>query len=203
MSAAPRSLLSGEKVTYRTFKMTEKSYLIISQGDITKWNGGEKSAIVNAANERMLGGGGVDGAIHRAAGPGLVEACKQVPEVLPGVRCLTGEARITAGFLLPAGFVIHTVGPIYSSHAKSSHLLANAYKNSLLLANNRGLQAVAFPAISCGAYGYPLDDAATVAIQAILLSHNKIPHVEFVLAPNTYPIFVKAAEENLGIMSAL
>src|SRR5437660_10818097 len=96
----------------------------VIEADIT---GLKVDAVVNAANERMLGGGGVDGAIHRAAGSRLVEACKKVPEVRPGVRCPTGEARITPGFELPAKHVIHTVGPIYESAAASAPLLASAY----------------------------------------------------------------------------
>src|SRR3954471_5914887 len=106
-------------------------------------------AIVNAANERMLGGGGVDGAIHRAAGPELVEACRQVPEVRPGVRCPTGEARITPGFRLPARYVIHTVGPVWRGGTENEPaLLAACYRSSLVLAARHGLTSVAFPAIS-------------------------------------------------------
>ena len=160
---------------------------------------------------RMLGGGGVDGAIHRAAGPGLLEACRevgvaarnarrsashpipslpwsftwpaftalplpqsfpaapllaQVPEVRRGVRCPTGEARITAGAQLAARHVLHTVGPIYDGAEESAPLLAAAYRNSLRLANEQGLKSIAFPAISCGVYGYPYDEAAEVGGRA-------------------------------------
>jgi O-acetyl-ADP-ribose deacetylase (regulator of RNase III) len=134
-------------------------------GDITRL---EVDAIVNAANERMLGGGGVDGAIHRAAGPELVEACRAVPEVRTGVRCPTGEARITPGFRLPARHVIHTVGPVWrgGGHGESD-LLASCYRNSLALARAHGLQSIAFPAISCGVYGYPADRAASIAVHEI------------------------------------
>jgi O-acetyl-ADP-ribose deacetylase (regulator of RNase III) len=125
-------------------------------------------AIVNAANERMLGGGGVDGAIHRAAGPELVDACERVPEVRPGVRCPTGQARITPGFRLPARFVIHTVGPIYRGGEDGEpELLANCYRSSLGLAEQHGLGSVAFPAISCGVYGYPPADAARIAVHEV------------------------------------
>lgn len=125
-------------------------------------------AIVNAANERMLGGGGVDGAIHRAAGPELLAACRAVPEVSPGVRCPTGEARITPGFRLPARFVIHTVGPVWrGGGAGEAELLASAYRSSLALAAEHGLERVAFPAISTGVYGFPPDRAAALAVDTV------------------------------------
>jgi len=125
-------------------------------------------AIVNAANQRMLGGGGVDGAIHRAAGEQLLAACREVPEVSTGVRCPTGEARITPGFDLPARFVIHTVGPVYGGgQSGEADLLAACYRNSLTLARDNGLHTIAFPAISCGVYGYPIDEAARVAVAAV------------------------------------
>ena len=135
----------------------------VVQGDITKL---EVDAIVNAANQVMLGGGGVDGAIHRAAGHGLYEACLKVPEVRPGVRCPTGEARITPGFNLPAKFVIHTVGPIYrdGQHGEPEKL-ANCYRNSLALAAESDCHSIAFPCISTGVYGYPIEDAARIAIR--------------------------------------
>ena len=125
-------------------------------------------AIVNAANERMLGGGGVDGAIHRAAGPELYEACVALPEVRPGVRCPTGESRITPGFNLPARHVIHTVGPIWrgGNHGEAE-LLASCYRTSLALAHQHRVRTIAFPAISCGVYGYPVEDAAAIAVRAV------------------------------------
>ena len=124
-------------------------------------------AIVNAANERMLGGGGVDGAIHRAAGPELYEACAALPEVRPGVRCPTGESRITPGFNLRARHVIHTVGPIWrgGNHGEAE-LLASCYRTSLALARQHRVRAIAFPAISCGVYGYPVEHAAAIAVRA-------------------------------------
>jgi O-acetyl-ADP-ribose deacetylase len=125
-------------------------------------------AIVNAANERMLGGGGVDGAIHRAAGPELLAACRRIPEVRPGVRCPTGEARLTPGFSLPARFVIHTVGPVWRGGAHGeAELLASCYRRSLELARAEGLRSIAFPAIGCGVYGYPIDDAADIAVREV------------------------------------
>ena len=137
----------------------------IIQGDITTL---AVDAIVNAANQVMLGGGGVDGAIHRAAGRELYEACLKVPEVRPGVRCPTGEARITPGFKLPAKFVIHTVGPVYrdGQHAEPEKLAA-CYRNSLALAAENGCKSIAFPCISTGIYGYPKEEAAKIAVREV------------------------------------
>jgi O-acetyl-ADP-ribose deacetylase (regulator of RNase III) len=132
------------------------------QSDITKL---KVDAIVNAANERLLGGGGVDGAIHRAAGPKLLEACRQIPQIRPGVRCPTGEARLTPGFNLPAKFIIHTVGPIWHGGSYGeADLLANCYRNSLQLAAGNNIASIAFPAISTGVFGYPLEKAAAIAV---------------------------------------
>ncbi len=121
-------------------------------------------AIVNAANASLLGGGGVDGAIHRAAGPALLQACRQLPSVRPGVRCPTGEARITPGFALPAAHVIHTVGPVWQGGTQGeARLLASCHANAMRLLREHGLRTIAFPAISCGVYGYPVAQAAAVA----------------------------------------
>ena len=137
----------------------------IIQGDITTLT---VDAIVNAANQVMLGGGGVDGAIHDAAGLELYKACLKVPEVRPGVRCLTGEARITPGFRLPAKYVIHTVGPVYrdGQHGEPESLAA-CYRNSLALAAENGCKSIAFPCISTGIYGYPIEDAAKIAVREV------------------------------------
>lgn len=137
----------------------------VVQADITTL---AVDAIVNAANESLLGGGGVDGAIHRAAGPALLAACRAIPEVRPGVRCPTGEARITPGFALPARSVIHTVGPVWrgGEHGEAG-LLAACYANCLRLARGHGVESIAFPAISAGIYGYPASAAASVAIDAL------------------------------------
>ena len=139
--------------------------LQVHRCDITRL---EVDAIVNAANEAMLGGGGVDGAIHRAAGPRLLEACRAAPEVRPGVRCPTGEARITPGFDLAAKHVIHTVGPIWrGGGANEEQLLASCYRASLALAEAHALRSIAFPAISCGVYGFPAQRAASIAVREI------------------------------------
>jgi O-acetyl-ADP-ribose deacetylase (regulator of RNase III) len=134
-------------------------------GDITAQR---VDAIVNAANEQMLGGGGVDGTIHRAAGPELLAACRTLPEVRPRVRCPTGESRITPGFRLAARHVIHTVGPVWrGGGAGEPELLAGCYRSALALAREHGVRSIAFPAISCGVFGYPLAEAARVAVATI------------------------------------
>jgi O-acetyl-ADP-ribose deacetylase len=125
-------------------------------------------AIVNAAAPSLLGGGGVDGAIHRAAGAELVAACRALAEVLPRVRCPTGQARITAGFRLPARFVIHTVGPIwYGGERDEPELLASCYRQALRLARENAVASIAFPAISCGIFGYPPELAVEVAVRTV------------------------------------
>ncbi|KAI8476825.1 MAG: hypothetical protein J3K34DRAFT_399569 [Monoraphidium minutum] len=173
------------------FRLPNEGLLVLGEGDITSWSG---DAVVNAANERMLGGGGVDGAIHRAAGPRLLEACQQVPEVSPDVRCPTGEARITRGGRLQAKYVIHTVGPRYESAEVSEPLLASAYKSSLQLANKHRLENIAFPAISTGVYGYPKGEAAEVALKTVREAVGGVKYVEFVLFPrDVFDEFVAAA----------
>lgn len=131
------------------------------QGDITT---ARADAIVNAANPFMLGGGGVDGAIHRAAGPALLKECKRIPP-MRGIRCPVGEARITGAGNLHAQFVIHTVGPRYDIDPDPEALLAASYRSSLDLAIAHNCRSLAFPAISCGIYGYPLDQAAAIAVE--------------------------------------
>ncbi|TAL75291.1 MAG: O-acetyl-ADP-ribose deacetylase [Rhodanobacter sp.] len=134
--------------------------------------------IVNAANETLLGGGGVDGAIHRAAGPRLLAACRALPEVRPSVRCPTGEARLTPGFDLPARWVIHTVGPVWhgGTHGEPA-LLAACYRHAMEIAAAQQLRRMAFPAISCGVFGYPAELAAGVAVaslRAALTAHGDL-----------------------------
>ena len=139
--------------------MTGQGTIRIWQGDITTLS---VDVIVNAANRPLLGGGGVDGAIHRAAGPGLLAECRQIG------GCPTGEARITAGHDLPARHVIYTVGPVWQGGAQGEDdLLASAYRNSLDLAREHGLTSIAFPAISTGIYGFPAGRAARIALQTI------------------------------------
>lgn len=153
--------------------------IVVERGDITLV---EADAIVNAANERMLGGGGVDGAIHRAAGPELVEACRRVPEVIPGVRCPTGEARITPAFgTLRAKWVVHTVGPVYSGTPNDAALLANAFRSSLKIAHEHGARHIAFPAVSCGVYGYPAREAAQISVAVVREANHEFDWVRFVL----------------------
>jgi O-acetyl-ADP-ribose deacetylase (regulator of RNase III) len=152
--------------------------LRIVRGDLTTE---AADAIVNAANEWMLGGGGVDGAIHLAAGPALLEACRAVPEVRPGVRCPTGEARITSGFELAARYIIHTVGPVYSGASRDAVLLASAFRSSIELAVAHGVRTIAFPAISCGVYGYPIQDAALISAQVVREQAWDLDEIRFVL----------------------
>lgn len=153
--------------------------VLLLQGDLTQE---AADAIVNAANERMLGGGGVDGAIHRAAGPALLEACRAIPEVRPGVRCPTGEARITRGFELRARHVIHTVGPVYRGSNRDAEQLASAFRSSLELAVGHSLQSIAFPAVSCGVYGYPIRDAAAIAAAVVRDKAWDLDEIRFVLS---------------------
>ena len=146
----------------------------IQQGDITRL---QVDAIVNAANTSLLGGGGVDGAIHRAAGPELLKECRTIG------GCPTGEARITKGYLLPARHVIHTVGPVYSGKPRDRRLLTGCYLNSLKTAVEHNLATIAFPAISCGVYGYPIEAACKIAVDTgcdFLKSNPSIKKIIFI-----------------------
>jgi O-acetyl-ADP-ribose deacetylase (regulator of RNase III) len=151
--------------------------LKLLRGDITKL---AVDAIVNAANTSLLGGGGVDGAIHRAAGPELLAQCR----TLGG--CPSGEAKITRGYALPARFVIHTVGPVWAGGNRGEpEILANCYRNSLRVAIENTVQTIAFPAISCGVYGYPISDAARIAVDTtreFLRANKSIAEVTFVVS---------------------
>ncbi|HIJ57629.1 MAG TPA: O-acetyl-ADP-ribose deacetylase [Deltaproteobacteria bacterium] len=149
--------------------------LEVLQGDITKL---DVDAIVNAANQSLLGGGGVDGAIHRAAGPALLAECRTVG------GCPTGEARITKGYKLSARHVIHTVGPVYGGKPQDAELLTGCYRNSLTLAVENNIRSIAFPAISCGVYGYPIDDACKIAVDTagkFLEKNESLEKVIFIL----------------------
>ena len=172
--------------------MTER--IDVVQSDITKL---KVDAIVNAANTSLLGGGGVDGAIHRAAGRGLYEECR----TLGG--CPTGEAKITQGYNLAAKWVIHTVGPVWhgGSH-REDELLASCYRNSLALAEKHGIRTIAFPAISTGVYGFPMERAARIAVKEVadFLERNAIVEKVMLVCFDKYAhdIFAKALKEIVG-----
>lgn len=164
--------------------------IVLLEGDITEQ---EVDAVVNAANSSLLGGGGVDGAIHRRGGPTILEECKQIratawPDGLP-----TGKAVATTGGMLPARWVIHTVGPVFARSEDRSALLAACHTESLRVADELGVRSVAFPAISTGVYGYPLDEAAPVAIGAIREADSAVEEVRFVLfGRDAYEAFRRA-----------
>ena len=174
----------------KTAKPAGDSTLELTVGDITQQ---ETEAIVNAANKQLAPGGGVAGAIHRAAGPGLWEECKQLG------GCETGEAKITAGRNLPAKYVIHTVGPVYRGTPDDPVLLKSCYQNSLKLARDNGIKSISFPAISAGVFGYPIAEAARVSLEAVrdfLLMNSGVELVRFVLfKPADYEVYRQALEQ--------
>jgi len=174
--------------------LIHRSQVELVEGDLVAQ---DVDALVNAANSSLLGGGGVDGAIHRAAGPELLAECR----TLGG--CPTGEARLTRGYGLRARFVIHAVGPVYRGHPQDADLLSAAHRSSLELASLHHIRSLAFPAISTGAYGYPLDEAAEVALQAVrryLEAHPEIELVRFVLwGERALTAYQRAAQKVPGV----
>jgi len=170
-------------------------HIKLHQGDITTLS---VDAIVNAANKTLLGGGGVDGAIHRAAGPELLEECKRIiqtqyPDGLP-----TGKAVITKGYNLPANHVIHTVGPVYDRDSNPAKHLADCYTNSLILAHSNGLESIAFPAISTGVYGYPIKEAAVIARDQFVDFTGKLKNVIMCLhSDEDYQVFQDVFIDNV------
>ena len=167
------------------------STLELVEGDITRQ---DTEAVVNAANKYLRPGGGVDGAIHRAGGPAIEAECRRLG------GCPTGEARITTGGTLKAGYVIHTVGPVYKDGRNHEpELLASCYRESLKLASAKGIKSLAFPSISTGVYGYPMADAARVALKAVtdyLAHHPEIERVRFVLfGRSAYEVYEKVVQE--------
>lgn len=170
------------------------SFLNLVQGDITKQ---KTDAIVNAANSSLMGGGGVDGAIHYAGGPVILNECKKIIEKIGHLAA--GEAVITTGGDLSAKYVIHTVGPFWrDGNHNEQNILANAYKNSLKLAKEKGIKTISFPSISTGAYGYPINQAAKIALETIidfLKNENSIEEVYFVLfGQDAFEIYSKTLE---------
>jgi O-acetyl-ADP-ribose deacetylase (regulator of RNase III) len=176
-------------------RIVNKTRLSLIQGDITTQ---ETDAIVNAANSGLMGGGGVDGAIHRAGGPAILDQCKQI--VARQGRLPTGEAVITTGGNLPADHIIHTVGPVWrGGNNREAELLSNAYRHCLEVAVTNNLKSIAFPSISTGVYGYPVDLAAEIALKTVitfLKSESAISEVFFVLFDNnTYKAYANALRE--------
>ncbi|MBS2537315.1 O-acetyl-ADP-ribose deacetylase [Catenulispora sp. NF23] len=168
-------------------------HLTLARGDITKQSA---DAIVNAANSSLLGGGGVDGAIHRAGGPEILEACRALRASHYGRGLATGQAVATTAGRLPARWVIHTIGPVYSSTEDRSELLTACHTNSLAIADSLGAKTVAFPAISTGIFGWPLDNAARIAVAALRAATTDVEEVRFVLFNEAaYQAFEDAAQQ--------
>lgn len=164
--------------------------ITLVQGDITEQ---EVDAVVNAANSSLLGGGGVDGAIHRKGGPAILEECRKLRATHYGGGLPTGQAVATTGGRLPARWVIHTVGPVYAKSEDRSALLTSCFRESLRVADELGVKSIAFPAVSAGIYGWPIDDAARVALRAVRGTPTRVDEIRFVLfGPDAYAAFEHA-----------
>ncbi|MEU1431316.1 O-acetyl-ADP-ribose deacetylase [Nocardia sp. NPDC005746] len=164
--------------------------LVLVRGDITEQ---KVDAVVNAANSSLLGGGGVDGAIHRKGGPAILAACRDLRASHYGKGLATGKAVATTGGNLPARWVIHTVGPVWSAQDDRSELLASCYRESLRVADELGARTVAFPAISTGIFGWPIDDGARIAIETVRAADTAVREVRFVLfSQDAYDSFASA-----------
>lgn len=179
----------------REYHLVNGRSISLERGDITKV---ETDAIVNAANRRMLGGGGVDGAIHLWAGPELEAACRIFPEIEPDIRCPTGEARITPGFQLSARFVIHAVGPIFESLEVSGPILEQTYRSALRLAEENSVRSLAFPAISCGIFCFPMHEAAEIALSTCREHTGALNDIRFILFSITdYEVWLSVADTQM------
>ena len=167
------------------------------RGDITRQS---VDAVVNAANSSLLGGGGVDGAIHRRGGPAILEECRALRASRYGRGLRTGQAVATTAGELPARWVIHTVGPVYSSTEDRSGLLADCHRNSLRVADELGARSVAFPAVSTGVYGWPMDDAARIALGTVTQATTEVTQISFVLFDDAALRVFQEAADALGLM---
>ena len=165
------------------------------QGDIASQE--DVTAVVNAANSQLQTGGGVAGALHRGAGPGLAEECRPLAPIEPG------EAVITGGHGLPNEYVIHTLGPVYGSDLPEDELLANCYHNSLTLAEEKGIDSIAFPAISTGAFGYPLEDATDVALRTVIETSGTLNHVRLIRFVLFSERELEVHENRLALLTAI
>ncbi|XP_024538158.1 uncharacterized protein LOC9655751 [Selaginella moellendorffii] len=191
----PPEPLSGQ-VKYR---ISENCVMAIWKGDIALWHvDGQNDCIVAPANKRCNAGFGVDGAIHRGGGPRLLDACQKLPDVAPqGIKCEVGNAVITRGFNLPASRVIHAIGPVYEdkNRDESERNLTNAYKSAIALALKESIRFMAFPALSCELYGYPYDEGAEVALNAVIKNHHGLSEVHFIIkAQDGYDSWIDEAK---------
>jgi O-acetyl-ADP-ribose deacetylase (regulator of RNase III) len=167
--------------------------IVLVRGDITEQ---AVDAVVNAANSSLMGGGGVDGAIHRRGGPQILEECRALRASKYGRGLPTGQAVATSAGRLPARWVIHTVGPVYSKSEDRSHLLASCYRESLEVADSLGASTVAFPAVSTGVYGWPMDDAARIGLTTVRQAETNVTEARFVLFDSAaYAVFERTLGE--------